>query len=73
MAIPERIADLPVEEGVNGQLGHCVGEGHHHEGEEEEDEGVEDCVHHEGQQEHQTHTQDHCAELHISPINDVKN
>lgn len=72
MAIPEWITELPVEEGVYGQLGHCVGERDHHEGEEEQDQCVEDRVHHEGQQKHKAHTQDHRTELDISPVDDVK-
>ena len=33
---------------------------------------MEDRVHHEGQQKDKTNTKDHCTELNVSPVDDVK-
>ena len=68
----ERIVDLLVVERVDDDFGDDVGQGHDHEGEEQQHHRVQDCVEGEGEQHHQTHPQDHRAQLHITPVDDVE-
>lgn len=73
MPLPERVSDIPIIEGVQANLCDNVGEGHHQEGEEEEHNGVKEGVEGEGQYDHQTHTEYHCTDLGISPIDHKQN
>ena len=68
----ERILHFPVVERVNDDLGDDVGERDDHKGEEQQYPGVQESVECEGEQDHQAHSQNHCTQLDIAPVDDVE-
>lgn len=73
MSLPERISYVPVVEGVDGYLGDDIGEGDHHEGEEQQHGGVEEGVEGEGEQDYQVHPQHHSTHFGVLPVDQKEN
>ena len=70
--IPERVVHALVEVVVDGQPGNDVGEGHYHEGQEQQHDGVDEGVEGEGEQDHQTHPKHHRTQLQVVPVDDIQ-
>ena len=68
ISIPEGVLDLSAIEEVNGNLDNDADEGDYKREEQQQYNGVDEAVLDCQEQPHQTHSQDHCSELHIAPV-----
>lgn len=64
--------DLPIVEGVKGDLGHDVEKGDNCACQQQQDRGVQHSVHVEGEQNHQCGQQRRYTQLQVLPVDDIQ-
>ena len=69
---PEWIGHISVVERVDGYLCDNVGQGHHQEGELDEDQRVDERVETESEQRHQTDAENNSTQLYVTPVDHIE-